>query len=112
MKHNLNFKTTLQLDQWVESYITSHPYKFIKYLKKPKTIDTKVTIMGMRPKKEPWSQYEIQFLVDYWPHKKPEWLAKALKRTQISVVAMAGLLRKKGYHLPFKRMRNGKVITE
>lgn len=100
------------MDQWVEQYITSHPYKFIKYLKKPKKIDTTVTIMGMRPKKEPWSQYEIQFLVDHWSFKKPEWLAKALKRTQVSVVAMAGLLRKKGYHLPKKRNTNGRITED
>lgn len=114
MKHNLNFKTTLELDQWIEQYITSQPYKFIKYLKPAKKINGEFRIL--RPnkhiKKEPWSQYEIQFMVDNWPFKKPEWLAGALRRKQTAVLAMAAILRKKGYHLPFKRNRNGKIKEE
>lgn len=114
MKINLKFDNVLQLDQYIENYITSHPYKFIKYLKPQKKLNQDFRIA--RPikhiKKEPWSMFEIQFLVDNWVFKKPEYLAGVLRRKQTAVLAMVYLLRKKGYHLPFKRNRNGKVREE
>lgn len=109
MKLKLDFRSVVDHDQYVKEYINKNPLKFLPMIKNLKKERRKVLLNSGRRTRENWSEYELNMLIDCWPFKKLEWIARTLQRSNEVVMAKVMELRKKGLNLPMKVHRNGKI---
>lgn len=103
----LEFESEDELNQ----YILNKSMKLKDEIETITDIKKDVTISITTRKYKPWSEYEMNFILNNYAFKSSVWIAKALNRTRTQIMARVDKMRKMGANIPLKIHKNGKIIN-
>lgn len=107
MKIILEFFSEEEMNQ----YIMSKAMELKHTMDETKEVDPEAKVPLLTRVRHPWTQYELNFLIDNYASKSMPWIAKSLHRNAAQCHAKLHEMRKKGARIPEKKHRNGRVST-